>query len=551
MKQRDSIGKRGARLGGGGALAAACLALVIGSLYGCGSDTGEGTLKVNYGAFPDALDPAVAISFEAVDAMQNTYIPLLTYAHANGRAGTKVIPGLAESLPKISDGGRRYELRLRNGLRYSDGKPIRASDFRFAVERMFRLNSPGSPLYTDIVGADRFQTTKEGPISGIRSDDRSRRIVIRLKEPQGTFSNVLALLYVAPLPPSTPLSNQTADPPPASGPYAISAVRPGRSWEYQRNPVWAAGNAHAMPALPSGHFERIEVKVISNPSTQVNNVEQGHVDWMQGPIPPDRLPEVKQRYSGTQFREEPTISEFYFWMNTSRAPFNEVRVRRAVNYAIDPKALQRIYAGTIEPTQQVLPPGMPAYRRFSLYPHDMKKAKALIAAADPSEREVTVWTDNYQPNEEAGEYYEEVLAEIGLDPSLKVINATDYFTVIGNASTPDLDTGWGNWLLDYPHPNDYFQPQLDGESIAANGNTNWAHFDDPSVNAKIARLEREQLSPKVEAEYATLDREVMRKAPWAPFGNLTLSTFVSSAINLEAVIFSPIFGQDLTSFQLK
>jgi peptide/nickel transport system substrate-binding protein len=71
------------------------------------------------------------------------------------------------------------------------------------------------------------------------------------------------------------------------------------------------------------------------------------------------------------------------------------------------------------------------------------------------------------------------------------------------------------------------------------------------LNAKINELGRRQLGPKEEAEYAALDKSFMRQAPWAPFGTLTLSTFVSSEIDLDKVIYSPIYGQDLTSFQFK
>lgn len=534
--------------------AALLLAVVLGALGlpGCGGGgSTPGTLRVTYTAFPEALDPAIAFTSEALDALQNTYVPLLTYEHADGIAGTRLIPALAEGLPTVSDGGRRYELRLRPGLHYSDGTPIRASDFRFSLERMLRMDSAGTSLYTDIVGAERFAQTKKGGIGGVTTDDRTGRIVIRLREPRGSFAYVLALPYVALLPPGVPATDQTSHPPPASGPYEISAVRPGRGWDYDRNPAWSSGNADAMPTLPGGHVDRIDVRVLANPSTQVNEVEQGRADWMKGPPPPDRLPELRRRFEGTQFREEPTISVFYFWMNTRRPPFDDVRVRRAVNYAVDPRALERIYAGSMHASQQVLPPQMPGYSRFRLYPLDVGRAKRLIAAADPADRAVTVWTDSFQPNKEAAEYYEGVLREIGLAPKLKVIGLTNYFTVIGNGSTPDLDTGWGNWLLDYPHPNDYFQPQLAGESIAPTGNFNLAYFDDPSVNAEISRLGREQLTPRVEAEYAALDRRVMRRAPWAPFGNLTLSTFVSSSIDLESVIFSPIFGQDLTSFRFR
>ncbi|HET9591561.1 MAG TPA: ABC transporter substrate-binding protein [Solirubrobacterales bacterium] len=524
-------------------------------LAGCGSSSGGssggGTLTGTYTAFPESLDPGLSFSLEGATALQNVYIPLLTYAHAEGTAGTKLIPGLAKDLPRIDQGGRRYTLFLRPGLQYSDGTPVKASDFRFVVERLFRVNSVGSTFFTGIVGAEQFAKTKKGGIPGIETDDASGKIVVHLTEPSGTFSYVLGLTYAALLPPGTPNEDQTAHPPPATGPYVITDVKPGRGWEYERNPAWAKANGEAMPDLPSGHVDAIKFRVQSNPDAQLNEVEQGKVDWMKNQPPPDRYADLKKKYEGTQFKEVPTISVYYFWMNTQRAPFDDVRVRRAVNYAIDPAALERIYAGTIKPTQQILPSEMPGYEKFELYPHSLAKAKELIAAAKPSDRKVTVWTLNLPPNNEAGEYFEQVLKQLGFEVKLKVISASTYFTLISNTSTPDLDAGWSNWLLDYPHPNDYFQPQLSGESILPSGNTNWAMFDVPAINAKIKRLGSEQLGPKQEAEYAALDKEVMRQAPWAPFGTLTLGTFVSDQVDLEKVIVSPIFGQDLTSFELK
>jgi peptide/nickel transport system substrate-binding protein len=531
------------------------VALVCAAVAGCGSSSdssGEGrTLTGTYTAFPESLDPGLSFTLEGATALQNVYIPLLTYAHANGAAGTKLIPGLAKELPKIDQGGKRYTLFLRPGLEYSDGAPVKASDFRFVVERLFRINSVGSTFFTGIVGAESFAKTKNGGIPGIETDDRSGKIVIHLTQPSGTFSYILGLTYGALLPPGTPSEDVTAHPPPATGPYVITDVRPGRSWEYERNPAWAAANGEAMPDLPGGHVDKIKFRVQTNPDAQVNEVEQGKVDWMKNQPPPDRYAAVKSKYEGTQFREMPTISVYYFWMNTQKPPFDDVRVRRAVNYAVDPAALERIYAGTIKATQQILPPQMPGYEKFVLYPHNLAKAKELIAQAKPSDRQVTVWTLNLPPANEAGEYFEGVLKQLGFDVKLKVISASTYFTLISNTSTPDLDAGWSNWLLDYPHPNDYFQPQLSGEAIQPTGNTNWAMFDVPAINAKIKRLGREQLGPEQEAEYAALDKEVMKQAPWAPFGTLALDTFVSDHVDLENVIVSPIYGQDLTSFELK
>lgn len=527
--------------------------LVCAALVGCGSggSKDDETLRGTYSSFPEYLDPGLSFSLEGATAMANTYVSLLTYKHANGKAGTELIPGLAEAMPKIDQGGRRYTLKLRPGLEYSDGTPVRASDFRFAVERLIRLNSAGTSFYMNIEGAEEFAETRKGGIAGIEADDQSGRVVIHLREPDGSFNYVLALMFGAPLPPATPAEDQTANPPPATGPYMITKVKPGKSWEYERNPAWEKANGEAMPQLPGGHVDRIEFEVRSNPTTQVDEVERGEVDWMKNPPSPDSYPEIKREYEGTQFREEPTVSVYYFWMNTREAPFDDLRVRQAVNYALDPEALERIYAGTISRTQQVLPAQMPGYREFELYPHNVKKAEELIAEANPSDREVTVWTNNLPPNDEAGEYYQQVLEDLGFDVTLKAVNAANYFTLTGNAGTPNLDTGWSNWFLDYPHPDDYFQPQLSGESILPNGNTNWANFDDPAINARIKELGRQQLSPRVEREYGDLDEEVMKQAPWAPFGSLALGTFVADDIDLDELIVSPMFGQDLASFQFK
>ena len=539
-------------------LAALTLALVVAlALSACGksgsSSSGRegGTLKATFGSFPDSLDPGLAYTGEGSTAVYDVYVPLLTYAHASGSAGSKVIPGLATALPKIGDGGRTYTLTLRKGLRYSDGKPVKASDFAAAIERLFELNSPGSPFYTDIVGAEAFAKMKQGGIAGIETDDKSGRIVIHLVKPRGTFANELALPFAAPVPAGTPAEDLTAHPPPATGPYVISDAQPGRGWDYRRNPQWSGANAKLLPQIPSGHVDRIEVDVLRNPSTQVNDVESGRYDWMGNPPPADRYAAVKSKYEGSQFKVEPTISTYFFWMNTTQAPFDDVKVRQAVNYAIDSRALERIYAGQVTGTQQILPPGMPGYKRLDLYPHSLAKAKELVAAAKPSDREITVWTDNESPNDEAGEYLEGVLKQLGFETTLKIVNADNYFGVIGNESTPNLDIGFANWFEDYPHPNDFFQPLLSGESIVPSGATNLARIDDPELNAKITRLAEGPLTPQVEGEYAELDREFMEQAPWAPYGTSTLPTFVSSEIDLDKVIFNPTFAQDLTSFQFK
>ncbi|MEX0972170.1 MAG: ABC transporter substrate-binding protein [Solirubrobacterales bacterium] len=536
------------------ALAVVALAVVALGISSCGGDSeGQegGTLTGTYASFPDFLDPALSYTAEGWTAMYNTYLPLLTYKHADGEEGSEVVPALAESLPEISADGKTYSLKLREGLKYSDGTPVKASDFPATIERLFKLNSPGSPFYTGIVGAEEFAETKKGGIPGIEADDKTGEITIELTAPSGTFTNELALLFAALVPADTAAKNTTADPLPATGPYEITATEPGRSWSYARNPQWTKTNGDLIPDLPDGHVDKIEMKVVRNSSTQVNEIERDQTDWMQSLVPADLYSQVKDKYEGSQFRVEHPINIYYFWMNTTEPPFDDVKVRQAVNYAIDSAALERIYAGSLSAAHQILPEGMPGHEPFDLYPHDMAKAKALFKEANPSDREITVWTDNESPNNEAGAYYNDVLSQLGFETTLKTLNADVYFTTIGNLSTPDLDTGWTNWFQDYPHPNGFFAPLLSGEGIAPTFNTNNSQTDVPKLNEKITKLGEEQLGPDQEAEYAELDREFMELAPWAPYGTITVSTFVSTAVDLDEVVFNPTMGQDLTSFQLE
>jgi peptide/nickel transport system substrate-binding protein len=233
-------------------------------LAACGSSGKEGgTLTGSYANFPDYLDPAFSYSQEGWTAMYDTYLPLLTYKHANGEEGSEVVPALAEEMPKVSDGGKTYTLTLHEGLEYSDGTPVKASDFKSSIERLFLVNSPGVSFYESIVGAEQFAKTKKGGISGIEADDKTGKITIELTEPRGTFVNELGMLFAAVLPSGTPAKNLTADPPPATGPYKIASVEPGRAWSYVRNPAWKT-NGELVTEVPDGHFDKIKLTAKSS-----------------------------------------------------------------------------------------------------------------------------------------------------------------------------------------------------------------------------------------------------------------------------------------------
>jgi len=177
---------------------------------------------------------------------------------------------------------------------------VRASDFTHAIERVFELNSGGSPFYTDIVGAERFAETKRGGIPGIETNDRSGEIVIHLTE-RAAPSQRARLDVRRAAATSAAAEDLSAEPPPATGPYVITKSQPGRGWEYERNPQWQRNNGRLMPRIPGGHVDRIEVTVVRNPrprSTTSNRAPT--TGWRTTPA--DRLAAVQSKYEGTQFR---------------------------------------------------------------------------------------------------------------------------------------------------------------------------------------------------------------------------------------------------------
>jgi peptide/nickel transport system substrate-binding protein len=537
-----------------GKLGAVVVTLVAAfTLWACGGGGGGkegGTLKILTGSFTDFQDPQLGYEATGWEARYNVYIPLLTYAHAEDKAGTEVIPGLAQNLPKITDGGHTYTLTLRPGLKYSDGTPVKVSDVKFAIQRIFDTNSKGTALYTNIVGAEDYQSGKAKDISGIEPNDKTGEIVFHLIDPYDAFDFELGLQFTAPVPKDTALKYDPAHPAPSTGPYYFTKIVPGKSWTEERNPFWEKNNAKILPDLPGGHVDKITSTVMANFSSATTEVEQNKADSLTDPPPVDRLGEVESRY-GDRFKKQPTVSTYYFYMNTQAPPFDDLKVRQAVNYALDPEALVRIYGGLQAPTEQVLPPTMAGYKKIELYPHNLAKAKQLIKEANPSDKDITVYTDTDTPNDKAGEYMQSVLKDLGFNAKLKILNGSVYFDVIGNAKTPNNDIGWNDWFEDYPHPNDFFDYLLNGENIVPVGNLNTGLYDNPAVNKRINELAAKPLDTETQKQYAALDKQIMEDAPWAPFGTRTLSTFTSDRVKFDDLIWSPVFQDDYSSFQFK
>jgi len=494
----------------------------------------------------DYLDPGLSDTTEGWGVMWNVYLPLLGYEHVSGPDGAKLVPYLATSLPRISRDRRTYLLTLREGLRYSDGSPVKASDFKKAIERDFLLDSVGAGFFRNIVGAKAFAKRQKGGIRGIVVDDATRTILIHLVAPQGDFANVLASEFAAPVPANAPAADTSLHPLPATGPYQIRSYRPKTGIVEERNPYFQAWRFHGN--VPAGNPDRVTWDIVPSAAVALRRVLNGQDDWMgYYQIPSGRLPAIEKKHkSRLKLFTPPNL--MYFFMNTRVPPFNSVKVRQAVNYAISRRWLKRLAGGLAHTTENILPRGYPPFRPHDLYRHNLRKAMRLVRESGYEGKKVHVWNHDVAADLPFTEYLVSVLNRIGFHASEKVVTASSYWATIGDEKT-GAQIGFADWVQDYPHPLDWFD-LLDGRTITPTHNSNYANFDVSWVNREIAaltRLGQPKLTPTVDRRWAALDRDVMRLAPWAPFLNQEETDFFSARVVLGCYVNNVLYEFDYAS----
>ncbi|HEY8030538.1 MAG TPA: ABC transporter substrate-binding protein [Gaiellaceae bacterium] len=496
----------------------------------------------------DYLDPGLTYSSEGLNVIWNVYLPLLGYRHVGGAGGATIVPYLARALPRVTNGGRTYTLVLRSGLKYSNGQPVKASDFKASVERDFKLDSPGAGYFYNVVGVGEARKSKGGHISGIVADDATRKITITLRTPQGDFANVLASEFAAPVPASAPASDTSTHPLPATGPYLIQSYAPNKQIVEVRNPHFRA--AQLGGNVPAGNPDKIVWDIVGDNATALQRTVAGQDDWDPQAVPEASLAETEAKY-GDQLKVYTPPNTYYFFMNTKVAPFDKLQVRQAVNYAINRNALVAIYGGLARPTENILPPTYPSYAKHSLYRHDLAKARRLVEAAHATGAHVLVWNHDRGLDRKATEYLVKVLDSIGLKAKQHIVISAAYWATIGNEAA-NAQIGFADWLQDYPHPLDWFDVLLNGERITKTYNSNYANFDDKAVNAEIDALNDKPIpTSPADPRWARLDRQIMVQAPWAPFLNRELTDFFNEKVDLGCYVNQVVYGFDYATICMR
>jgi YVTN family beta-propeller protein len=505
-----------------------------------------GTLRVLRERFSaslgDSADPAsFRGSVSQWQMLSLTSDGLVTYRRDGGLAGNTLVPDLATSLPAPTNAGRTYTFRLRNGLDYSNGEPVRPEDFRRAIERVFSLPAPTQlrkqgrnfirTFYTGIVGAKACVRRPEhcDLRRGIVADDRSHTVTFHLIAADPDFLYKLAFPMADAVPRGTPDHDLGRRPLRATGPYMTSSFVPGKAWTLVRNPhfrVWST------KAQPDGYPDRIVLLSYTKPSRAVTMIKRGRADVLPS-VASIHLGELATRYAN-QLHSDPFAGTYALVMNTRVPPFDHLAVRRALNYAVDRGRIVSFNGGLLvaQPTCQILPPTLAGYRPYCPYtvdPNasgswtapDLAKAEQLVGQSGTRGMSVTVFTDSSEPTGKLGPYVVSLLDRLGYRASLMVVPTVFPGRLPDSGARAQI--GWFTWLQDHPSPSNFIDALLSCRAFVPRSrfNPNVAEFCSRKIDAQIKRAYRLQSNdPAAAAEiWSRIDHELAEQAPWVPLYN--------------------------------
>ncbi|MGH2920327.1 MAG: ABC transporter substrate-binding protein [Solirubrobacteraceae bacterium] len=516
---------------------------------------GKGGASLRIGSvLPDNYDPVMFQTVQANQPLQLVYTGLVTYRHVEGDEGGELIPGLAEAMPEVSADKKTYTFKLRQGLKYSDGSPVRASDYENTIKRLLFLGGPFSSFSAGIEGAAEYQESKkaQGDISGITANDQTGEIVVKLAEPDSKFLYAQGLANAAPTPAAKSPFKVTQRNLPGYGPYKIHVTNPTRQYELTKTPGFN------IPDIPKGNFDKITV-VKSSVTKMTQDIIDGKLDFMTEDPTGDLLPQVRQKYAD-RFRLDPNPpNTYWFFLNETTKPFDSKEVRQAVNFAVDSRALQRIFGGRLEPTCNFLPPSYSntGYKKIDPCPYgdpagpgNVEKAKQLVDQSGYKGMTVTVWGNNKDPRPQIVDYLRDVLNEIGFKAKTKILDQQVYFGTVGDKKTK-AQAGFTDWYQDFPHPADFFEPNLSAAALQSNPTFNFQFKSNPKVEKALADLKEEEPSA-VADQWAAADRAVVEDANAVIYGNELASTFMSERMDFENCHgVHPVYKNDWSLFCLK
>ncbi len=466
---------------------------------------------------------------------------LLDYPDSPGPDNATLVPGIAADMPQVSSDGKTYTFTVRDGLKFNNGAPVSAADVKDSYERNLDPGSGivdmlGSGYYNDIVGMDKYApsgATKAGApgISGITV--AGNKVSFALNKPDATFPYYTAIRFACIVPKGTP-HKHTQLPPPVTGPYMIKSYTPKRSVVMVRNPYWAE-NAKAMGNTCTNcwNVDEFDFKMGISADSQLLQIKNNQLDLSydrSAPVGTQVNAVVNDPSTKGRVRVTPDAAIGYFFFNTTVPPFDNPKVRQAVNYGIDRASLIKIIGGqyTGTPWSQILPKNLLGDEKPDLYPNapDIAKAKQLLQESGvKTPISTTLIYQNKAPGDDIAANFKQTMAQIGINVTLKGLSADVYYQYIQNPKNK-APVGTAIWGQDFPDAVTFFVPLLHSGSLS-----NYAQFKSAATDAAIEKAKLIPPGPDRAKAWAQLSTQVASTdAPWAVFRNRVVVNFFSTKL---------------------
>ena len=514
------------------AVALAALATVVIAQPGSGVRGREGgILKISFSTgFPlDYLDPALAFAPTSWSLLDATCARLYSYPDKPSPASFRPEPEVAAGYTRSAD-MKTYTFTLRDGFRFSDGTPVRANAFQRAINRVLQpaADSVGTIFMRDIVGADDVVAGRKKTARGVIA--RGNTLVVRFKRPAPDFVARTTFPFFCAVPPWLPGSAEGLGAIPSAGPYYVKEYRPREGVVIRRNPYYGGDR--------KVHLAGFNVNLRGgNVVEMLRGVERGDADWGYMPAgiyaASGLAAEFEKKYGRNKSRYwvRPGLTLRVIAFNSSGPLFRDnPRLRRAVNFALDRRALESTYGHVItSATDQLVPYSVPGFRDAHVYPLQGNLARAReLAHGHLRHAKAVIRVNNLAPLVETAQSLQKQLAKIGLE--VEIIKrpegaATGPYLQELTGAEAEWDLAYVLWLPNIPDAHTYLslflKPQLHGGEALTRVRAT-------AALAQAARLPRGRAR---DLAYAKVDKMIARDvAPVAVLSVLNEATIVSERV---------------------
>lgn len=494
-----------------------------------GAASGTLTAAMSSGAI-DTMDPNrwyFAVTWGLANAMCTT---LVRYADKPDAAGTQLVPGTA-SMPAISSNGLTYTFTLRPGARFSDGKPITGQDIKYTFMRLMNpaIDTGTGYYFTNVTGAPAYLAGKSSTIAGIVATTNT--VTFHLTAPDGAFLYKAALPTTCPVPAGTPMKPQESgslEMNYASGPYKLQSYQPSRQI------VMVFNKNYDQSLGVRGHVAKYVFNIGVQASQAALEIQAGQLDFQTSNLATADIIRISHDTAlASQVHQSPRPETTYLFLNNEVAPFNNIDVRKAINYAINRVAIEQQWGGppvgTV--TSQIMVPGALGYAHYSAYPDTPNLAMAKKFMQESGVK-LPITTSLRTQNDAPGFMNMAQVIKANLKPigiNVQVVGTPNSVNS-SFISNPKSHTPMGiePWSLDFPDAEALINTGMD--PATPNAPPNLTRFGDkafiPAFNSAAAAL-----GAKRATLYETLDKNLMTQvAPYAPMFNARWYDFVSTRV---------------------